>query len=99
MRVRAHAKINLSLRVLGVRADGYHELRTIFQSIALHDTLMIRRARGPFRLTCDDGACPGDESNLVWRAAARLWTASGRRGAPRDISIDLRKTIPVQAGL
>jgi 4-diphosphocytidyl-2-C-methyl-D-erythritol kinase len=99
MRVRAHAKINLSLRVLGVRADGYHELRTIFQSIALHDTLTIRRARGPLRLTCDDPACPGDETNLVWRAAARLWTASGRRGAPRDVSIDLRKQIPVQAGL
>ncbi len=99
MRVQAFAKINRSLRVLGVRADGYHELRTIFQSIALHDTLTIRRARGPFRLSCDDPACPGDDRNLVWRAAARLWTASGRRGAPRDIAVDLHKRIPVQAGL
>ena len=49
MRVRAFAKINLSLRVLGTRDDGYHELRTIFQSIALHDTLTIRARRGPFR--------------------------------------------------
>ena len=99
MRVRAHAKINLSLRVLGVRADGYHELRTVFQSIALHDTLTIRRARGPFRLTMDDPACPSDETNLIWRAAERLWTASGRRGAPRDVAIDVAKRIPMQAGL
>ncbi len=99
MRVRAHAKINLSLRVLGVRADGYHELRTVFQSIALHDTLAIRRARGPFRLTMDDPACPGDDTNLIWRAAERLWTASGRRGAPRDVAIDVVKRIPMQAGL
>ena len=99
MRVRAFAKINRSLRVLGVRADGYHELRTVFQSIALHDTLTIRAVKGPFRLTCDDPHCPGDETNLVWRAATRLWTASGRRGAPLDISIDLEKRIPVQAGL
>jgi 4-diphosphocytidyl-2-C-methyl-D-erythritol kinase len=99
MRVRAHAKINLSLRVLGVRADGYHELRTVFQSIALHDTLTIRHARGPFRLSVDDPACPADETNLIWRAAERLWTASGRRGAPRDVAIEVAKRIPMQAGL
>jgi 4-diphosphocytidyl-2-C-methyl-D-erythritol kinase len=99
MRVRAHAKINLSLRVLGIRPDGYHELRTTFQSIALHDTLTIRRARGPFCLTTDDPACPGDETNLIWRAAARLWEAAGRRGAMRDVAIDLEKRIPMQAGL
>src|SRR5947208_8925101 len=99
MRVRAFAKINLSLRVLGLRADGYHELRTVFQSIALHDTLTIRAARGPLRLTCDDPSCPSDESNLIVRAAARMWTASGRRGAPRGIAIDLKKRIPMQAGL
>jgi 4-diphosphocytidyl-2-C-methyl-D-erythritol kinase len=99
VRVRAFAKINRSLRVLGTRADGYHELRTIFQSIALHDTLTIRAIRGPFRLTCDEPACPVDETNLIARAAARMWTAAGRRGAMRDIAIDLRKRIPMQAGL
>jgi 4-diphosphocytidyl-2-C-methyl-D-erythritol kinase len=90
MRVRAFAKINLSLRVLGTRADGYHELRTIFQSIALHDTITVRAARGPFRLACDDPDCPADDSNLIWRAAERVWRAAGRRGAPRDVAVDLR---------
>jgi 4-diphosphocytidyl-2-C-methyl-D-erythritol kinase len=99
MRVRAFAKINLSLRVTATRADGYHELRTIFQSIALHDTLTIDRRRGPFALACDDPACPSDETNLVWRAADRMWSASGRRGALRDVEVDLRKRIPSQAGL
>jgi 4-diphosphocytidyl-2-C-methyl-D-erythritol kinase len=99
MRVRAFAKINRSLRVLGIRSDGYHELRTIFQSIALHDTLTIRARPGAFALTCDDPACPTDETNLVARAAAALWRAAGRRGAPRDVAIDLQKRIPMQAGL
>jgi 4-diphosphocytidyl-2-C-methyl-D-erythritol kinase len=99
VRVRAFAKINLSLRVLGARADGYHELRTIFQSIALHDTLTIRPARGPFRLSCDDPECPADAANLIWRAAERLWKAAGRRGLPRDITVELEKRIPMAAGL
>ena len=99
MRVRAFAKINLSLRVLGARADGYHELRTIFQSIALHDTLTIRARRGPFRLTCDDPTCPSGDANLIWRAAERLWKAAGRGGAPRDIAVDVEKRIPLEAGL
>jgi 4-diphosphocytidyl-2-C-methyl-D-erythritol kinase len=95
MRVRAFAKINLSLRVLATRDDGYHELRTIFQSIALHDTLTIRGIHGPFQLTCNDPACPADETNLVATAAGRLWAAAGRRGA----ALDLRKRIPMRAGL
>ena len=99
MRVRAFAKINRSLRVLGTRPDGYHELRTIFQSIALHDTLTIRAIRGPFRLTCDDPACPVDDTNLIARAAAAMWKGSGRRGAPGGVAIDLKKRIPMQAGL
>jgi 4-diphosphocytidyl-2-C-methyl-D-erythritol kinase len=99
MRVRAFAKINRSLRILGVRPDGFHELRTVFQSIALYDTLTIRAVRGPFRLTCDDPDCPSDEGNLIWRAAEQVWKAARRRGAPRDVSIHLAKRIPLQAGL
>ena len=99
VRVSAYAKINLSLRVLGVRPDGYHDLRTIFQSIALHDTLTVRARRGPFALECDDPACPADETNLVWRAAEQVWAASGRRGTLRDVEIRLAKRIPLKSGL
>ena len=99
MRVRAFAKINLSLRILGVRPDGYHELRTVFQSIALHDRLTLTRTRGDFALTCDDPACPADSTNLVWRAAEQVWDAAGRRGAPAGLRIHLAKRIPMQAGL
>ena len=55
---RAFAKINLDLRVLGVRTDGYHELRTTFQSIALADDLTFTAVPGPFRILCDDPALP-----------------------------------------
>lgn len=99
MKIHAPAKINLSLRVVGVRPDGYHELRTIFQSIALHDTLTIRRRPGPFALSCDDPTCPVDERNLVWRAAEQVWHAARRKGPPRDVEIALVKRIPTQAGL
>jgi len=96
---RAHAKVNLDLRVLGTRADGYHELRTVFQSIALHDTLLCVARPGPFALTSRKSGVPLDESNLIWRAASALWTAVGRAGTPADLSIALRKEIPMQAGL
>jgi 4-diphosphocytidyl-2-C-methyl-D-erythritol kinase len=99
VRVSAYAKINLSLRVLGVRPDGYHELRTVFQSIALHDTLTVRVRRGPFALQCADPDCPADQTNLVWRAAEHVWAASGRRGTMRDVEIQLTKRIPLRAGL
>ncbi len=99
VRVRAHAKVNLDLRVLGTRADGYHELRTVFQSVALHDTLLCVTRPGPFALRCRTAGVPLDESNLVWGAAAALWTAMGRAGAPADVAISIRKHIPMQAGL
>jgi 4-diphosphocytidyl-2-C-methyl-D-erythritol kinase len=99
LRIRAFAKINLTLRVLGVHADGYHELRTIFQSLALHDTLTFTSARGPFSIACDDGTIPVDRSNLVWRAAESLWTAARKRGALSGVRVAIRKRIPSQAGL
>lgn len=95
----AHAKVNLDLRVLGTRADGFHELRTVFQTIAMHDRLTIRERPGGFALRCRTPGVPLDESNLVWRAAAALWRALGREGPPRDAGITIEKAIPVQAGL
>jgi 4-diphosphocytidyl-2-C-methyl-D-erythritol kinase len=99
MRVRALAKINLSLRVVGTRPDEYHELRTVFQSIDLHDELTIRRTARALELTCDDPACPSGAANLVWRAAEAVWRAAGRSGAPRGVAIHLVKRIPMEAGL
>ena len=98
-RVRAFAKINLTLRVLGVRPDGYHELSTTFQTLALHDTLTFTATRGPFEIRCSDPACPVDRTNLVWRAAEEVWRASRRRGEPEGIRVRLHKRIPLQAGL
>ena len=97
--VRAHAKINLDLRVLGIRPDGYHELRTVFQAIALHDTLTLTPRDGPFAIECDTPGMPLDRANLVWKAADALWHALNRPGTPRDVVIRIDKRIPMQAGL
>ncbi len=97
--VRAHAKVNLDLRVLGTRADGFHELRTVFQTIELHDTLLCAERPGPFELKCRTPGVPLDQTNLIWRSAAALWKALGRAGAPLDTVVTLEKVIPMEAGL
>jgi 4-diphosphocytidyl-2-C-methyl-D-erythritol kinase len=95
---RAFAKINLDLRILGVQADGYHELRTTFQSLALHDVLAFAPARGPLDVETDDPACP-QHGNIVERAASALWRAAGRRGSPAGLRVRIEKRIPIAAGL
>lgn len=97
--VAAPAKINLDLRVLGTRPDGFHELRTVFQSIGLHDTLTFVAKKGPFVLKCRHPGVPSDHDNVVWKAADLLWEALGREGAARDVMVTIEKRIPVQAGL
>jgi len=97
--VRAHAKVNLDLRVFGTRADGYHELRTVFQSIELHDTLTCSDRPGPFAIKSRTVSLPLDSSNLVWKAAAALWRVLGRPGEPSDTLVGIEKVIPMEAGL
>jgi 4-diphosphocytidyl-2-C-methyl-D-erythritol kinase len=97
--VRAHAKINLDLRVLGTRSDGFHELRTVFQAISLHDVITCVPRPGPFAIECTVPGVPLDSSNLVWRAAAALWRALRRTGDLRDVVVHLDKRIPLEAGL
>ena len=98
VRIRAFAKINLCLHVMGKRPDGYHELRTIFQAISLHDTLEISIEPGPgthFFLTSNDQTLLGPD-NLVWRAIDAVSREIGFQGT---VSVHLEKKIPVARGL
>ncbi len=97
--IRAHAKINLDLRVLGTRLDGFHELRTVFQAISLHDTITCVPREGPFAIECATAGVPLDQSNLIWRAADALWRSLRRSGPARGVVVRLDKRIPLQAGL
>lgn len=92
--VRSFAKINWMLRVLEKRADGFHSLETIFQTISLHDLITFTRAPR-LEITCDDPAVPVDETNLAWRAAAMMMADL----AVEPVRIDLRKAIPAGGGL
>jgi 4-diphosphocytidyl-2-C-methyl-D-erythritol kinase len=98
-RVHAPAKINLGLRVLDRRVDGYHAIRTTFQSIELHDTLTFERCKGPFALQCSDPDCPSGPENLVWRAGELLWRSMKQRGRMQGVSVAIEKHIPSRAGL
>ncbi len=96
----AFAKINLDLRILGSRPDGYHDLRTTFQSLSLSDRVTVTRRRGPFVITCDAPEIPTDRRNLVWKATSLLnRVGAHKRSEPRDVAIHLHKRIPVEAGL
>ena len=106
MKIRAPAKINLTLRVVGKRVDGYHLLDTIMLPVSLFDDLDIRKARRAgskkcralplINVTCDHPSVPQDETNLAYRAAALLLERARSR---QPIEIHIRKRIPVGAGL
>ena len=91
-----YAKINLTLDILGLRDDGYHEIATVMQSLALKDTLTLRRREEGIGLSVDVPGLESDERNLAYRAAALLIEACGVRGG---VDIDIVKRIPVAAGL
>jgi 4-diphosphocytidyl-2-C-methyl-D-erythritol kinase len=97
VRLPAFAKINLCLHVVGRRPDGYHELRTIFQAISLHDTLELSRTSKPgIFLETTDATLPAGPENLVYRALENLGCEVGFRGG---IRARLEKRIPVARGL
>ena len=92
--VNAYAKVNLTLEVLGRRPDGYHEIVSVMQTVDLHDVLELTPADG-VTLECDRPGL-GTPDNLALRAAAALRTVAGVRDG---VHIELRKAIPVAAGL
>ncbi|MEW6210074.1 MAG: 4-(cytidine 5'-diphospho)-2-C-methyl-D-erythritol kinase [Acidobacteriota bacterium] len=96
IRVRSFAKINWTLDVLFKREDDYHEIRTIYQTISLHDRIRLTRTRGQIEILTDNPSAPSDESNLAYKAASLLRERTGARDGAR---IEIEKRIPVAAGL
>jgi 4-diphosphocytidyl-2-C-methyl-D-erythritol kinase len=97
IRLPAFAKINLRLDVMGKRPDGYHELRTVFQALSLHDTLELALTKKPgITLEVSDAALPAGPENLVWRALEAIGREIGYTGG---VAAKLEKQIPVARGL
>ncbi len=90
------AKVNLYLAVHERQPDGYHRLTTLFERLELADTLRLQRQPSGITLTCDDPTVPTDGRNLVVRAGAAFFQASGIRGG---MAAHLEKRIPVAGGL
>ena len=79
--VRSFAKINLGLCIGARRADGFHELRTVYQTIALHDLLRLKVERGSgIEIRCADARVPTDETNTCYRMLERAMAALRARG-------------------
>ena len=98
MKVRSFAKINLGLRIVRKRSDGFHDIETIFQQIDLHDDMTIVATNdGHIRITTSTPACPADASNLAYRAADLLRRELDKPQLGCRIHID--KNIPAGAGL
>ena len=98
IQVRAFAKINVGLKILGKRPDGYHEIRTVYQTVGLADRLQagLSPRRKGIRLECDCAELSTGRDNLVYRAA-ELWRRA--RGFKGGITLRLEKKIPMGAGL
>jgi 4-diphosphocytidyl-2-C-methyl-D-erythritol kinase len=97
VRVRSFGKINLGLYIGAARADGYHDLRTVYQTIALHDVIRVNVERGSgIEIACQHPLVPLDSTNTCYRIAERVMGALGAKGRVR---IEIEKRLPVQGGL
>ena len=95
--VRSFAKINLGLCIGALRADGFHDLRTIYQTIGLHDIVRVELVRGTgIEMRCEDPRVPRDESNTCYRIIELAMAALKVRGR---VVIEIEKRLPVQGGL
>lgn len=93
----SYAKINYTLDVIGKRADGYHEIETIMQTVGLFDTITVQRTSNRrIRITSNVSYLPRNSKNICYKAAELFFEATGVRGGA---DIDIRKNIPVSAGL
>ncbi len=94
----AYAKVNLTLDVLGKRQDGYHDLKSVMQTISLRDDIEIDIGTGaPWKLLCDKPGIPADHRNLAWKAADVYCKTMNKD--PQGLEIRITKRIPSEAGL
>jgi 4-diphosphocytidyl-2-C-methyl-D-erythritol kinase len=95
--VRSYAKINIGLCIGAARPDGFHDLCTVYQTLAIHDTVRVDVTRGSgIEIRCKDARVPSDESNTCWRIADRVMKSLKQRG---KVVITIEKQLPVQGGL
>src|SRR5438270_3703510 len=95
--VRSFAKVNLGLRIGAARADGFHELLTVYQTVGLHDVVRVHVERGTgVEIQCEDPRVPKDESNTCYRIVEKAMEALGAKGR---VVIEIEKRLPVQGGL
>ncbi len=95
--IRSFAKINLGLKIGAARPDGFHELRTIYQTIALHDVVCVEVQRGDgIEIRCGDPQVPCDATNTCYKVAERVMRAGNASGR---VVITIAKQLPVQGGM
>lgn len=96
MIIKAYAKINLSLDIVGKREDGYHLLKMVMQAVDLHDEVILTEKKTGISLTCDKSYVPMDERNIAFKAAKLILDETGTESG---VHIHINKNIPVAAGL
>src|ERR1700684_3547812 len=95
--VKSYAKINLRLQIGQKRPDGFHGLRTLYATIALHDEITVKTAEGDgIEVRCSDPRVPCDATNTCYKAAERVLAALEARS---KVVISIEKRLPVQGGL
>ena len=94
----AYAKLNLTLDVLDKREDGYHDIKSVMQTISIRDDIEIDIDTGkPWNLECSNPDIPTNEKNLAWKAAKVFFDTLGKD--PNGLSIRILKRIPCEAGM
>jgi 4-diphosphocytidyl-2-C-methyl-D-erythritol kinase len=96
IKIKSPAKINLGLKVVGKRSDGYHDIETVFQMISLYDYITLTESDTGITLYSNNKDIPLDEKNLAYKAANLL---RERAGVKKGVKIEIDKNIPISAGL
>ena len=95
-RIKAYAKINLGLDVIGRLENGYHEVKMVMQTVGIYDVLDFQRTEGGIVITTDSGELPTGEDNLIYKAAKLMIE---KYGIKEGVKIHLEKHIPIAAGM